>query len=917
MVEQTEEHIEADVPESSLLSGLPGAVAAMVAGYLLWCIGDTIDVVVAFSESSLRMGATVVGSKPAWPWAAWIVGTIGLAGVAVRVVSGAGIDEHRLRVGGILLLFLSAARLLSLLDVFGYVFPWLGLIWSPAASWATAAFVAVWGHLCVRNASARAVSVRTAALAVFAFFLVIYTAYGLYFVKTTSLHGDEPQYLLITQSLLNDGDIDLSNADADRKLAFHAFEFDIHKAPASPEGRIHSTHPVGMPVLLTVPYAIGNWLWTHPRLGAVFSQTFLFAVACGLTVVLLARFGFSVTISTWTAVLTGLSVPLFTQSNQLYPEIHAVLITQIVLIVFSRWPSLEAGSLSTRTLALLCGCIVILPFFHQRHLILAAVLAVPVLLLIRREGAGGQRVRVALAVFGVGALAHLAYNLHYSGDIWGPYLPGNADTLSFDWGQSVFGQWIDVRQGLFRQSPVYLLAVLGVICLVRARDRRVYLIAALLVATAGVNTLSSDWTFGFCYPTRFMVAAYPALALALAFGLQAIASGCRPLAIWLTCVGWWLGWEGVVQGAVLPEIGFEGLHLVSRLSEPFYPAYVHFQDFVAGETLIGGVAVFWLLVVGGLYLATGHTRMRRAAICSLALAPLLLSRTIPYQDVLASSFTYQIRRFQDDSAQWYRSGVDLEIPMRPRGRGTYASSLPPMFRGKVEITPRIKTMTRTQGVVGFHTLALTSFGMRHGGSRHTVPLINSSEQAAHTFITPGSAIAQQYVYSVGRPVTAEDTKWVLEAEDERRETVYAEPLPQVGDGNPVSMTLDGFKAGHYALYLERRGASWADFFSREPGDNVVAVFTGFERIRTDAEGLAKMASRWLAEGWRDVNKPLPETYFPPQVEARVPYFWSLLPSEWDQSGVSFTITQEGPIHIVLIPDRRVEVEGIRIERIRP
>ena len=52
------------------------------------------------------------------------------------------------------------------------------------------------------------------------------------------LHGDEGQYLRVTQSLLHDGDMDLANnLDLNQTNEFHVREFAVHKAPASPEGR--------------------------------------------------------------------------------------------------------------------------------------------------------------------------------------------------------------------------------------------------------------------------------------------------------------------------------------------------------------------------------------------------------------------------------------------------------------------------------------------------------------------------------------------------------------------------------------------------------------------------------------------------------------------------------------------------------
>ena len=76
---------------------------------------------------------------------------------------------------------------------------------------------------------------------------------------------------------------------------------------------------------------------------------------------------------------------------------------------------------------------------------------------------------------------------------------------------------------------------------------------------------------------------------------------------------------------------------------------------------------------------------------------------------------------------------------------------------------------------------------------------------------------------------------------------FARDLPVVKDCNPVSMTLGGLKRGRYRISFRQDGASGAHWFERYPKSNIVAIFTGFERVRTNEEGFAKMARRWAGE----------------------------------------------------------------------
>ena len=97
--------------------------------------------------------------------------------------------------------------------------------------------------------------------------LPLYFLYALYFCQITMLHGDEGQYLRVTQSLLHDGDMDLANnLGAEHTGEFHVREFEVHKAPASPQGKVHSVHPIGLSVGLVPAYWWGLTYWENPRL---------------------------------------------------------------------------------------------------------------------------------------------------------------------------------------------------------------------------------------------------------------------------------------------------------------------------------------------------------------------------------------------------------------------------------------------------------------------------------------------------------------------------------------------------------------------------------------------------------------------------------------------------------------------------
>ena len=137
--------------------------------------------------------------------------------------------QDRLHRAALLAVVLLALRLVSLLDPIVYVFPYLTLLWSPHALWAVALVFMGYVHLPSTQGHK---APRTAYIAgtLLVICLPLYFLYTLYFCQVTMLHGDEGQYLRVTQSLLHDGDMDLANnlgAEQDQ-------------SPASPKGKVHS-----------------------------------------------------------------------------------------------------------------------------------------------------------------------------------------------------------------------------------------------------------------------------------------------------------------------------------------------------------------------------------------------------------------------------------------------------------------------------------------------------------------------------------------------------------------------------------------------------------------------------------------------------------------------------------------------------
>ena len=139
------------------------------------------------------------------------------------------------------------------------------------------------------------------------------------------LHSDEGQYLRVTQSLLHDGDMDLANnLSAEQVREFHVIDFPLVKTPAAPEGKVHSTHPIGLSITLVPAYWFGLEAWKNPRLATALFIAFLASLCVPLLYVYLTRLGADRLGAVAAIGIMAVTGPYFYYSNQIYPEFPAM-----------------------------------------------------------------------------------------------------------------------------------------------------------------------------------------------------------------------------------------------------------------------------------------------------------------------------------------------------------------------------------------------------------------------------------------------------------------------------------------------------------------------------------------------------------------------------------------------------------------
>jgi hypothetical protein len=222
----------------------------------------------------------------------------------------------------------------------------------------------------------------------FAIALVVYLgALGLMRPNTA---GDEPHYLLAAESLVFDGDFELSNDYASRnrtRRVYTAFPLNLHAAHYTPSGGLRTKHGIALSVLVAPAIALGV-------LPARLLLIVVSAILAQQLYALLLDLGVARSTWRWLAwAAVALCPPLLVFTNQIYPEVPAALLTVVALRVILR------SAAGRRAVLLGSLAAAALPWFHVRYLPIAGALFLGLLY------AGPRSRRLELAAWVVGPFA--------------------------------------------------------------------------------------------------------------------------------------------------------------------------------------------------------------------------------------------------------------------------------------------------------------------------------------------------------------------------------------------------------------------------------------------------------------------------------------------------------------------------------
>ena len=458
-------------------------------------------------------------------------------------------------------------------------------------------------------------------LAIFVVLIAFYATSAVHRYETSHLYGDEPDYYFIGQSLWNDGDLDLRN----EYLSPHPSVFPgplVWKV--GPEGTpspanfmpttgaliIGPADAIGGPLLVQLIFAAMNVLalW----LLYLVLRRMVPRMAAGLTI-----------------GAVGLSVPLAWHAASVWSEIPALLCVSAVLALA---PHATRGRWIPATgIGLLLG---FLPFLHQKYAVLALGLAVALLLAAARRWAWPVIGGITL----IGIAGTIVLSLALRGRI-NFTQAGQTAAVEDAFDGSInrfigqpFAWFLDATRGYIPLAPIWIVAIAGLIVLLRSSTGR-RLLGTLLV---GVGPFLLVYWFGpflagDAPPGRETLAVLPVLVIAMGAGIAALRGIVAPLIATLMAI------PSVIIGVWTP-LGINQDLMYNNVGEPKLLGYLSRYRFDLTE--------LWPRITTGPYWSYSRTLVMATLVLALAAVLVLLSerpglRTgagpIAYTDPLAPS----------------------------------------------------------------------------------------------------------------------------------------------------------------------------------------------------------------------------------------------------------------------------------------
>jgi hypothetical protein len=407
-------------------------------------------------------------------------------------------------------------------------------------------------------------------------FVLLAAAYsfsaGLRATRGASITGDEPFYLLTTQSLIQDGDLDLRQQyerESYRSFFDHPDGLWKQSVPL-PDGTILSPHEPGLSILVLPGF------WLGGLRGAQAELLLIAALTMALAYVLTALETGRPLPSWWVTCAVGLSATAFVYSTEVYPEFPAALCIVLGLLVVRHSKNGVAAGVALATLLsalawlgikyVPLGCLIALFYLFR------ATVQARVLFLVLAAASGVFYIWFHYAVFG--ELTAYSVNTVYEGASTTHVIESHLALRERAY--RLWGLFIDRRFGIGRWAPI-LLPLLPSLPLLLHRGGLGVTVCGLIVAQLLMGTFVAITMMGWWFPGRTLVAVLPLFALVLT---ELVVRLPRPVRLGVAALGVWsvLITASLVQSVRTDEVTLAvdpfGMHApIFRFARELFPDY--------------------------------------------------------------------------------------------------------------------------------------------------------------------------------------------------------------------------------------------------------------------------------------------------------------------------------------------------------
>lgn len=340
--------------------------------------------------------------------------------------------------------------------------------------------------------------------------------------RTHIFSGDEPHYLVMTYSLIRDGDLDLHNDYTQKRyLEYYPLILDPHlSAGHQPRSFLdhhaYSIHGAGMAFLLVIPV----WLFGIPGAIAIMN---IIAIAVLILTYYWARSVTSSRIGSWASVIAlGVTVIFTGIVGRVYADLPIALLILVAALFASK-------ATSKITLGALGATLGAATWLHFKTALILAPLGLWVLYSIWQKNLKAQRwLKLAyLLVPWVALNVVFEVKLYQWFNVWVPsqIYPPTASLLQTSPAVILPAMVYDGTKGLLPYNPILWLLAVGIPIWFKRNAQTAWIATLIALPAIVLFATFSEWTGGYAPMGRYIMEFLPVLMPAI--GLMILVPGAK------------------------------------------------------------------------------------------------------------------------------------------------------------------------------------------------------------------------------------------------------------------------------------------------------------------------------------------------------------------------------------------------------